>query len=412
MTEGLFTVAQLGARMRYAVPRILEAAGRLEVLYTDVYAKGVMTGLCRLIPHALRTSRMARYMDRIPAGIPVHKIRDFRRFGFDYASRRQRACNASEMSEVHRWAGKTFCELILERGLGESGEVYAFNSAALELFAHCRNNGIRTVLEQTIARIETLNELMAMEKAAFPEWVDGRDVEDAGGEMAERERRERQMADLIISASGFVKDSISDEEGVARKTVIVPYGVDIPVRQSVERTRGKMLKVLSVGEVGLRKGSPYVLAAARKLKGKATFRMVGLAALPDMVKKILSSELELVGPVPYSRMEVHYRWADVFLLPSLCEGSARAVYEAMSYGLPVICTHNTGSVVRNGLDGFVVAIRDSSAIVEKLEKFLSDPGVLAEMSGNVAECLEFLKVSAYGRRLLSAVELRNGEDGR
>ena len=57
-----------------------------------------------------------------------------------------------------------------------------------------------------------------------------------------------------------------------------------------------------------------------------------------------------------------YAWADVFLLPFICEGSAMVTYEALSWGLPVITTHNAGSIVRDTVDGWLVPYRDSEAI--------------------------------------------------
>jgi glycosyltransferase involved in cell wall biosynthesis len=62
----------------------------------------------------------------------------------------------------------------------------------------------------------------------------------------------------------------------------------------------------------------------------------------------------------------HYAHADAFVLPSIVEGSAKTTYEAMSAELPVITTLNAGSVVRDGVDGFIVPVRDPDAIREKL----------------------------------------------
>src|SRR5476651_1578591 len=94
------------------------------------------------------------------------------------------------------------------------------------------------------------------------------------------------------------------------------------------------LRVLTVGAVGLHKGSPYVLAAARQLRHGATFRMVGqIKGRPAAVAQ-LRVAVELCGPVPRSEMLAHFQWADVFLLPSLCEGSATVAYEALACGLP------------------------------------------------------------------------------
>ena len=79
-------------------------------------------------------------------------------------------------------------------------------------------------------------------------------------------------------------------------------------------------------------------------------------------------------------MAKHYQWADVFVLPSICEGSATVIYEAIGYGLPVVTTPNAGSVVRDGVEGFVVPIRDVAAIIQSLDRLSSDPQLRLEMS--------------------------------
>jgi glycosyltransferase involved in cell wall biosynthesis len=103
----------------------------------------------------------------------------------------------------------------------------------------------------------------------------------------------------------------------------------------------------------------------------------------------------------------HYAWADVFLLPSISEGSAGVCYEALAAGLPVITTPNAGSVVRYGVDGFVVPIRDPEAIAEQLLRLARDRELLGVMAlSSVARTAEFT-ASAYGRRLSEAVGARS-----
>jgi glycosyltransferase involved in cell wall biosynthesis len=175
----------------------------------------------------------------------------------------------------------------------------------------------------------------------------------------------------------------------------------MPPRQSHDGP----LRVLTVGGVGLRKGSPYVLAAARALAGLATFRMVGaIEALPQAVAK-LSEAVELTGPIPRSDMRAHFAWADVFLLPSLCEGSATVVYEALAASLPVICTQNTGSVVRNGVEGEIVPIRDSEMIADALAGLARDPERRRDMAEQAARRAKSFDLAAYGRRLMDALDM-------
>jgi glycosyltransferase involved in cell wall biosynthesis len=95
---------------------------------------------------------------------------------------------------------------------------------------------------------------------------------------------------------------------------------------------------------------------------------------------VLRKQIDLIGAVPRSEIEQHFAWADVFLLPSVCEGSATVTYEALHWGLPVICTSNTGSVVRDGQEGFIIPAGDAQAIADRIDQLRRDPELLAAMS--------------------------------
>ena len=298
---------------------------------------------------------------------------------------------------------------MLERGFGEASAVYTFNTAGLEILQAARRQGLLGVMEQTIGpkRIEV--ELLETEYEYFPEWgLDGgRDA--LAGEVIAREAAEWDAAHLILCACEFVRDGIARCGGPVEKCIVVPYGVDVPGQNSELRTQkseleNRPLRVLTVGTVGLRKGAPYVLAAAKQLKGRAVFRMVGSIEVTPEAQLDLRENLELTGPVPRSEITKHFNWADVFLLPSLCEGSATVTYEALAHGLPVICTSNTGSVVRDGVDGFIVPIRDSASIVNRLRHLLNHDGSRKTFSANARLRAAEFTVSAYGTRLLAALK--------
>jgi len=155
------------------------------------------------------------------------------------------------------------------------------------------------------------------------------------------------------------------------------------------------------------KGAPYVLAAARSLKGKAEFRMAGALDVTTYARELLTAHVSLLGVVPRSEIHQQFAWADVFLLPSICEGSATVCYEALSFGLPVITTPNAGSVVRDGIDGFVVPIRNTESIIDKLERLDSDRDLLAFMSCNASQRSGEFTVERYGERLLSSLDVFN-----
>ena len=134
--------------------------------------------------------------------------------------------------------------------------------------------------------------------------------------------------------------------------------------------------------------------------------MVGAVQVLPEAERRLREHVQLTGAIPRADVAAQYDWADVFLLPSLCEGSATSTYEAMFQGLPVICTPQTGSVVRDGGDGFIVPARDADAIAEKLELLAAKPGLLAELSENARQYAANFTLEKYGERLIAAFRER------
>ena len=395
-------VAQLGARMHYAVPAILQRSGMLERLYTDIYAPRLPKPLQALAsqygPPSLR-----RLLGRVPADIPEKKITSFGAMGLEYYWRRRGAESRGSAAAAHLWAGREFCRRIIHRGLGNASCVYTINSAALELLQHARTQGVLAVMEQASAPSIVYERLREVEELDYPQWTPSRERDPLWRRFQEQAQMEWDTADLILCGSEFVRDGIRAIGGPVGRCRVVPYCVRPPATAPTREFCHKPLRVLTVGAVGIMKGAPYVLAAARSLKAKAEFRMAGALDVTPHARELLSAHVSLLGAVPRSEIYQQYAWADVFLLPSICEGSATVCYEALSHGLPVITTPNAGSVVRDGVDGFIVPIRDSAAIVDKIERLADDSDLWAAMSKNaLGRAMEFT-LEKYGERLLSAL---------
>jgi len=73
--------------------------------------------------------------------------------------------------------------------------------------------------------------------------------------------------------------------------------------------------------------------------------------------------------------------AGVYVLPSYREGTPRSVLEAMSMGRPVITTDAPGcrETVEDGVNGYLVPVRDADALAAAMERFLVDPDLVRRM---------------------------------
>ena len=83
---------------------------------------------------------------------------------------------------------------------------------------------------------------------------------------------------------------------------------------------------------------------------------------------------------PYHEVHALYQDADIFVYPSLHEGSAFATYEALASGLPVVATAETGSVVRDGEEGFIVQMRDVEGLMARIQQLYREPALRAAMA--------------------------------
>ena len=396
-------VAQLGARRHYAVPRLLQAEGHLAHFYTDICGDKGWPRHLRILPRSTRPRFLRRLLGRATSDIPEPLLTTFPAFGLSCAVRRAGARSHARKEQIEAWSGRKFSQLIVRSGFHDAAGFYGFSGECLEALMEARAAGLWTVVDQTNAPRGLLHRLFDEEQAAFPHWHaptgDGPDI----GLIAARERAEWDAADVVLCGSDFVREGIAREGGPIRRCVVVAYGANAAFQLPPREPHTGLLRVLTVGEVGLRKGSPYVLSAARSLKGRAVFRMIGGVNVLPRAAGELSEVVELIGAVPRAEILAHYRWADVFLLPSICEGSAGVVYEALAGSLPVICTPNTGSVIRHGQEGFVVPIRDADAIVQAVEALACDPQLRLRMGLNAGIRAAEFSLDSYGRRLLAAL---------
>ena len=169
-----------------------------------------------------------------------------------------------------------------------------------------------------------------------------------------RYRREFATARFITVPSEFNRQTHLAQGIPAHRLRVVPYGTDMQrFHPPSEPIGDHPFRIVFVGTVSLRKGAPYLLEAWQRLGWRdAELWVVGNIA-PEMERLIdrwrSLSGIRFIG---YHRSIVEiYHQADVFVFPSLGEGSALVTYEAMACGLPVIVTENAGSLARPDEDG-------------------------------------------------------------
>ncbi|CAO6124608.1 RfaG Glycosyltransferase [Candidatus Pelagibacterales bacterium] len=376
-----FVVIQFGSRMNYAIPRILFKNGYLIQFYTDFLINNFFFSFLKKIQKYLLPNFIIRLTSRYCHEIPRDIITTFPTISFAFIFRKLFSKGYSnKILYLNLWSAKLFANGIIKNGLKGAKYIYLQRNDSLEILREAKKKKIFTILEQNIAPASTELKELEKEYKTFKDWSESNYYESSYfRELLEREKKEHNLADIIVSPSNYVKQAIISENKISKQKIrVIEYGVDgnkIFYRKIKKKNK---LNILTVGNVSLRKGVQYTCQAAMNLSNEMNFRIIGEINIFPKIINQFDNIIDFRGQVTKINLKAHYEWADIFLLPSLCEGSATSTYEAMTHGLPVICTKNTGSVISNNKEGFIIETRNSNSIVEKLNYFNENRDKLLE----------------------------------
>lgn len=260
--------------------------------------------------------------------------------------------------------------------------------------------GAVAILDQMIGHLATGTRILDEEQRLHPE------IRSAFRRAPDRQIRrciaEVREADYIFAPSAYVRDSLIEVGAAAESVCLLPYGADTGMFDRDAEPPTPPFRVLFAGHIGLRKGVIYLLQAVQQLN-------------LDDLELVLLGRIESDGAwlAPYRDCFVHrahlphqeipevFRSAHVYAYPSLHEGSTVSIYEAMASGVPVVTTPNAGSVVRDGVDGYVVEIRDVDALKDRLLTLYNDPDLRRRMGASARQRANEHTWTTYAERLSS-----------
>lgn len=284
---------------------------------------------------------------------------------------------------------------------------YCYEDGAEQTFKAAHQIGRKNIYELPIAYWQTSRTLLEEQKQIWPEWANTLVGTEDSPEKLERKTTEVNLADAIICPSDFVLRSIPDTVRSKIPCVVAPFGTPDSSTVPVERSH-KNLRVLFAGSMTQRKGLADLFAAMKMLSTESVELVVFGSPIEEMsFYKRQLPDFRWEQPRPHGEVLILMQQCDVLVLPSIVEGRALVQQEAMSCGLPIVITPNTGGedLVDEGKTGFVVPTNAPEKIAEKIEWFATHRGELDTMRSAAADRAASVTWANYRQQILELVSL-------
>lgn len=267
--------------------------------------------------------------------------------------------------------------------------VYAYEDGALLTFKKAKETGLRRIYDLPIVYWEKRKELLFEEAERLPVWSKTLcgGINDSQQKL-DRKSKELELAEMIICPSNFVMNSLP-ESAKGKYKILATFGSPCAsvetewIRKKHQKINSGPLRVLFAGSLGQRKGLADLFAAIKLINNKK----IELVVMGSLIESMGFYKKQLEN-FRYEPVRSHedvlklMQTCDIFCLPSIAEGRALVMQEAMSQGLPLIITENTGGsdLIKEGVTGFLVPIRSPYAIAEKLSWLSENKSSIAEMA--------------------------------
>ena len=367
-------LSSVGRFHHFDLARTLADRGCLEVFYTG-YPRSRVNGLpperIKSFPYVVAPMMLAR------------------RYGFPGAAR---ALNWTAAETFDRWVASDLrpCDVLV-----------ANESNGRRSYQRARELGAKLVCSCGQGHVEFVRETLQEE---YRRW--GMDFPDYDRRSLEKRLQEYDETDLITVLSNFARSTFLDRGTPKSKAAVVRPAADLS-RFHPGPKHDRTFRVLFVGTLGIRKGLGYLLEALSNLR-LPDFELQLIGSLSPEAKSLLARfrdriPFRVVGFVSRTQLHRYYSQGSVLVLPSLVEGLAGVMAQAMACGLPVIATPNAGAedLYTHGAEGYIIPTRDVAAVREKILLLYENPYRQAQMAAAALRLASQLRHSPhFGNRIV------------
>jgi alpha-maltose-1-phosphate synthase len=350
--------------------------------------------LLSLLPGRIRKKVNYRFIDTIP-------FKYLKMFPWEEYQTVKKVKNTSTYKEeVFFKRNRNFQNKIGDKYLKECDVIIGFDTSSWILAEKAKRFNKKIIIDHTTAEPTGKAEIIKAVADAYPEWKF--DLQPRFDSYLETDIKEHNLADRIVVASTYSKETLVRKNISPEKILINPYGVNTDIFSPAQKLPSfNKVKFLFVGSVTALKGIPLLLKAWEGVNAdKAELLIAG--PVSEEVRAIIGNRkgIQLLGSFSKEELPAVYRKGHVFIFPSFTEGFGQVILEALACGLPVITTANTAGkdLVENGIEGVVIPAGDDYALLNSINYFMKNQIDIKNMSLAARAKATKYTWSSYGDR--------------
>jgi glycosyltransferase involved in cell wall biosynthesis len=356
-----------GKQHAYHVAKNLLDLGLLEKFCTSSYVRS------KMLQEYFGNQKDSFWSKRFIPGLYGAKVESNWRFELKYFLAKRFSVNPSAVENlIYEW-DMAFDQYMSKR-VKRSGANYfwGFQGSCYETLLAARESGKTTICELSTAHITVAKKILGEESVLHPEWASSISNLNFPAVFEKRLEEEPFRADHVFAASEFTRQTLL-EAGVEEKKIFkLPLGADLSkIKYTARREplRNRPLRLLYAGTITQRKGIKYLLEAMKAFsKSEVELHIIGNIFGAKEAFESYRQQYIYHGSVSQRELFEKYCEYDALVLPTIFEGFALVIIEAMAAGLPVIATPNSiaPDIIKDDKNGYLVPIRDVQKLSEAI----------------------------------------------
>jgi glycosyltransferase involved in cell wall biosynthesis len=363
-----------GRRDSYQVPVALAEVGKLDQFITDHYCGLPERMLARLLPQRFAESVRGRFDEGLPKAL-VTRLR--------WTAAAEAAARLSKVpaATIFDTFDPRYGVIAAREARRLKSDLLMYSPYAHEAFIARFEHSLRKVLFQYHPHFALEDAILKADRNASEKLgieFSGRleSIEEGPNSVRLSADSAWQIADQVLCASTFTKQSLVDAGADPAKISVVPYGVHLTPQQIAGDPQQPEdgFHALFVGSGLQRKGLHHLLRAWKRarLRAGACLTVVARVIDPGLLPLLETTpRVHVLRGLTGEELRRLYNTATVFVMPSLAEGFGQVYLEALAQGLPVIGTRNTclPDIGREAEGVFLVTpgqIDELAALLERL----------------------------------------------